>query len=176
MLIFLAIAVAAFIIIAGAFLFGHDHEIGAGHDVAHEVAGESEGTVSIFSTRVIFTFVMGFGAFGAIAHHFGRDYVISSLCGAGGGIVLAAAMYGILALFAKQESTSVVSTTSFVGCTGTVIVPIDKGGIGEVGLSAGGQYRTCTAREMHGAEIPKGRSVRVVAVSGDDLIVEEITG
>ncbi len=174
MFIFLAIAVAAFIIVAGAFLFGHDHEIGHDHDMSHEVAGEADGTISVFSTRVLFTFIMGFGAVGAIGCYYGLNYMLSSLCGLGGGLVLAMAMYAILLLFVKQQSTSTVSTSSFVGYEGVVTVTIDQDRTGEVGLSVDGQYRTCVARGHNQAAIPKGRTVKVVAVSGDNLIVEAV--
>jgi len=89
MLIFAAIAVAAFIIAAGSFLFGHDIDHDVDHDVGHD-AGAGEGTISIFSTKVIATMLMGFGAAGAIARYYGLGYPASSAIGVGFGVVLAA--------------------------------------------------------------------------------------
>jgi membrane protein implicated in regulation of membrane protease activity len=60
-----------------------------------------------------------------------------------------------------------------VGKTGTVTVPIDAGSVGEVGVSASGQYVNHAARSRGGTAIPKGRTIRVVEVAGSHLIVEE---
>jgi len=52
-------------------MFGHDHD--AGHaDSGHDAGHDSEPAVSIFSTfstKVIGTFIMGFGGGGAIAQY-----------------------------------------------------------------------------------------------------------
>ena len=60
MLIFLAIMTAGLIILIGGFLFGHDHDADHG-DHGHDGGHDSEPAVSIFSTKVIGTFIMGFG-------------------------------------------------------------------------------------------------------------------
>lgn len=175
MLIFIAIAIGAFFVVAGAFLFGHDdigHDVGG--DVGHDVGHDGDGTISIFSTRVIFTFLMGFGAAGAIARYYGAGYPLASLIGVGSGIGLGAIMYGILMLFIKEQSTSVVSQSSFVGQVGTVTVPIDANGTGEVGISAGQSYRAYSARSKDSSAIAKGHKVKVIESSGSMLIVEEI--
>ncbi len=57
MLIFLSIAIGSFIIIAGSFIFGHDHDTdhaeaghaGEGHDLSHDM----EPTISFFSVKVL---------------------------------------------------------------------------------------------------------------------------
>ncbi len=175
MLIFIALALGAFFVVAGAFLFGHDdlgHDVGA--DAGHDVGHDGDGTISIFSTRVIFTFLMGFGAAGAIATYYGAGYPIASLIGVASGIVLGAIMYGILVLFIKEQSSSVISQRSFVGQTGTVTVPIDANGTGEVGISAGQSYRAYSARSKDSSAIDKVRQVKIVESSGSMLIVEEI--
>jgi membrane protein implicated in regulation of membrane protease activity len=89
-------------------------------------------------------------------------------------MVLAALMYGIMLLFIEQQASSVTPTESLVGCTGTVTVPIDKDGMGEIGVSLGGEYHTFTAR-AHGA-LGKGSAVRIVGVSGSILTVDKAEG
>jgi membrane protein implicated in regulation of membrane protease activity len=175
MTIFVAIALAAFIVVAGAFLLGHDHDIGHGfdHDFSHDAGPDVHGIISIFSTRVIFTFLMGFGAAGAIAQHYGIGYSISSLIGVAAGIVLATIMYGIILLFTEQQSNSIVAADALLGCTGTVTVPIDTGSIGEIGVSVGGEYRTYPARLQGPNPVQKGHAVRIVSVSGPVLTVDE---
>lgn len=178
MLVFVAIAIAAFMIVAGGFLFGHDHDFdhGVDHDVSHEAGVDTHGIIGIFSLRVVFTFVMGFGAAGAIALYYGAGYPVASLVGVAAGMVLAALMYGIMLLFIEQQASSVTPTDSLLGCTGTVIVPIDKDSMGEVGVSVGGEYHTFTARAHDCGPLGKGSAVRVVAVAGSILTVDKADG
>src|SRR5437867_3760007 len=123
MLVFVAIALAAFILVAGAFLFGHDHDTGHDHgDSSHDVDAGGEPTISIFSTKAIGTLLMGFGAAGAIAMHYGLSHIPASLIGLVCGLVLGSLMYGIQVLFYKQQASSLVPTSSALGCTGTVTV------------------------------------------------------
>ncbi len=180
MTIFVAIAIAAFIIVAGGFLLGHDHDFDHGFDhdlgdASHEAGVDSHGVIGIFSMRVIATFIMGFGAAGAVALHYGAGYPIASLIGIAAGMVLAALMYGIMLLFIEQQASSVTPTDSLVGCTGTVTVPIDKDSMGEIGVSLGGEYHTFTAR-AHGGALGKGSAVRIVGVSGSVLTVDKAEG
>jgi len=180
MLIFIAIALAGFILVAGGFLFGgeHDHDFGhdVGHDFGHDVHPESEGTISIFSTKVLGTFVMGFGAAGSIAHYYKMSYPQSSLVGVGSGIVLGAVMYIILLVFVREQASSVIPSDAVVGQTGVVTTGIDANAVGEVGVSVAGEYRNYSARATGAQSIQKGRSVRVVRMTAGVLLVEEIQG
>lgn len=179
MLIFIAIAIGSFILIAGSFLFGHDHDTDhgdIGHDAdGHDLGGDMEPTISFFSLKVMATLTMGFGAAGAIARQYGADYLVASLIGLGTGIVLALLMYLILEIIYKQQSSSLVQTASAIGQTGVVQTSIVPGGLGEVSLSVGGQYLTLLAKASADRSIPKGRTVKVVNVVGSELIVEETT-
>jgi membrane protein implicated in regulation of membrane protease activity len=174
MVIFVAIALAAFIVVAGAFLFGHDHDLGGDfdHDFSHDGGPDIHGIVGIFSTKVIFTFIMGFGAAGAIANYYGSGYPVASLIGVAAGIVLAALMYGIILVFTEQQSNSVIAADALLGCMGTVTVPIDRDSIGEIGVSVGGEYRTYPARLQGSLALDKGHAVRVVNATGPVLTVD----
>jgi membrane protein implicated in regulation of membrane protease activity len=178
MAVFVAIAIAAFIIVAGGFLFGHDHDFdhGMDYDAGHEAGVDSHGVIGIFSMRVIATFIMGFGAAGAVALYYGTGYPIASLIGVAVGMVLAALMYGIMLLFIEQQASSVTATDGLVGCTGTVTVPIDKDGMGEVGVSVGGEYHTFTARAHDGGPLGKGSAVRITGMTGSILTVDKAQG
>jgi membrane protein implicated in regulation of membrane protease activity len=173
MLIFIAIAIAAFIFVVGAFLFGHDHDAEHDHDVGHDGdVGTGEATISIFSTKVLATFLMGFGAAGSIARYYNVDTLLSSLIGVGFGALLGGLMYGILNIFYRQQASSLVPTSSAVGCSGTVTVSIGANSQGEVSLDLQGQYSTYLARSKDGSPIPKGQAVRVVKTVGSQLVVE----
>lgn len=169
MMIFISLALGAFIIVAGSFLFGHDVD----HDaMADSGGGGDEATVSVFSTKVLGTMIMGFGAAGAIAMHYGLSSLIASLIGVLCGVLLAAIVYGILEVFYTQQSSSLVATSSAVGCTGSVTVSIGEGATGEVGLNLEGQYRTFSATSGDGKPIAKGQTVQVVRTLGSHLVVE----
>ena len=179
MLIFIAIAIGSFIIIAGSFLFGHDHDAdqhldvghgGEGHDLGHD----GDATISFFSAKVLATLTMGFGAAGAIARQYGADYLVASLWGLGSGIVLSLIMYFVLDIVYKQQASSLVETTSAVGQKGTVTVSIDSNAVGEVGVEVSGRYMTYLAKSSTSKAIPKGATVKVVNVVGSELIVEEV--
>jgi len=179
MFIFIAIALGSFLLIAGSFLFGHDHDSGdahvdhgpGGHDLSHDM----EPTISFFSFKVIGTLTMGFGAAGAIARQYGADYLVSSLWGLGTGIALSLLMYLILKVIYQQQASSLVQTSSVIGQHAVVTVPIDPDRAGEVELFTGGQHMTYLARAAKGKEIAKGRTVKVVDVAGGELVVEEVS-
>ncbi len=177
MLIFTAIAIAAFILVAGSFLFGHDHDAGGGHgDVGHDAdAGSDEPTISIFSTKVLATLLMGFGAAGAISKHYGLDYLLASMIGLLTGVALGGVMYGVLRVFYQQQASSLFPTSSALGGSATVTVSIAENSTGEVGLDVQGQYVTYLARSRDGSPIPKGQAVRVVKTVGSQLVVEKQT-
>ena len=178
MLIFIAIAIGSFILIAGSFLFGHDHDTDhgdVGHAVdAHDIAHDMDPTISFFSMKVLATLTMGFGAAGAIARQYGADYLLSSLVGLGCGIILSLIMYFVLSLIYRQQSSSLVQTSSAVGQTGIVQTGIGENAAGEISLSIGGQYLMYIAKSSTGKAIPKGHTVKVVGVVGSELVVDEV--
>lgn len=179
MIIFLAIAVASFIVLAASFLFGHDHDTDhadGGHADGHgDISHDLEPTISFFSMKVIATLTMGFGAAGAIARQYGADYLGSSLIGLAAGLLLALAMYMLLSLIYKQQASSLVQTSSAIGQLGVVETSIGEDTAGEVSLNVNGQYLTYIAKSSGGKAIPRGRTVKVRNTVGSELIVEEVT-
>src|SRR5580658_7030529 len=162
MLIFLAIMIAGLVILVGGFIFGHDHD--AEHaDHGHDAGHDSEPAVSIFSTKVIGTFIMGFGGGGAIAQYAWGEVVRSSFTGFGVGVVMGAFMYLVMRLMYGQQSTSLVETSSIVGRTGTVATAIGAQSAGQVVVVVGGQTLTYLARSSGQTEIAKGKIVKVIA-------------
>jgi membrane-bound ClpP family serine protease len=168
--IFLAIAIGAFILIVGSFVFGHDHDIDdADHDGGTTVG---EHTISIFSMKVVGTFLMGFGGAGAIMRNYDYSYMTSSLSGIGTGLALGGLMWLFLSLISKQQASSLIDTSSLVGASGVVTVSISEATSGEVGVTYAGRYMNFAAA-AGGRAIPKGKTVRVVKNIGSQLIVEE---
>ncbi len=177
MLIFLSIALASFIVLAGSFFFGHDHDLDhgdTGHgDGGHDLSHDAEPTIGFFSIKTIATLTMGFGAAGTIAREYGANYLEASLWGLGTGIMLSLLMYLMLKLIYQQQSSSLIQTASAIGSTGMVTVSIDVDAPGQIGIELGGQYLTFIATSARHTSIPKGRSVKVVNAVGSELVVEE---
>ena len=129
MFIFISIALACFLLVITGLIFGHDTD--ADHDISHGEVG-SEHAISIFSVKVLATFGMGFGAAGAISRHYGLDNLAASGVGLLTGCALGGLMYLFISLMAKQQASSLVATSSLVGCNGVVTVEIEADGLGEV--------------------------------------------
>ncbi len=177
MLVFVGITIAGFILLVGGSIFGHDHDVDHDHDGhldhGHD-AGHGEPTVSMFSVKVIGSFIMGFGAGGAIAAYYGMGLLPASLVGLAVGFLMGLLMYWVMRLIYGQQATSVVNTSTAVGEIGTVTVPIGRNGTGEVALTLGGQHRSFLASSADTTPIPKGRQVRVVHTTGSQLVVREL--
>jgi membrane protein implicated in regulation of membrane protease activity len=165
-LVFLAIAVAAFLGVGGSFLFGHGD-----HDLSHEMHGDVDHGVPFFSPQVIFTFLLGFGASGAISSAAGLKLHWSILIGLGSGLLLAGAAATFFSIVYKQQASSLIETSTAIGKIGNVTTQIPANGSGEVGVEVQGQYRTYMARSRDG-EIAKGTRVKVVQNEGGQLVVE----
>ena len=175
MWIFLSLTGAGLILLLGGAIFGHDHDFDHDHDAhvdhGHDADSGGEPTVSIFSTKVIGTFVMGFGAGGAIASYYSAGALPASAAGLGTGLLLAAAMYLVLRLIYGQQASSLVATDSLKGQTGTVTAGIEKDAVGEVTVLS----RPYLARSKDGNPIKRGQTVSVVASVGSELIVAELS-
>lgn len=174
--IFLAIMVAGIIVAVGGSLFGHDHDGGFDHDHDHDHdAGQGNGpTVSIFSPKVIGTFVMGFGGGGAIAQHLWGNIFRSSFAGLLVGVVMGAIMFGVMELLYSQQSTSLVQTASLIGSPAMVTSEIDADSIGQVTVRTGFEAPTYLARAAQGKHFAKGAAVVVIATSGAEVVVDEV--
>jgi len=167
-LIFIGIFVFSAVFGLGAFLFGHD----ADHDVSHGV-DHSGGIPSIFSTRVISLFLLGFSGMGIVAHyawHFSLGY--ATLCGLGSGVIMGALAYGIIEIFFRQQATSMVSPADYVGLTARVTGSIPAGGTGEVSVTVRDQLRSVLAVSADGTAIPEGRAVVIVSDAAGTVTVK----
>jgi membrane protein implicated in regulation of membrane protease activity len=151
-------------------LFGGDH------DAHFEVHGHDVGDLghgpSIFSARIMATFLTAFGCGGAIARHFELPHVAS----AGIGIVFGAAVAGLVYQFAKvlyaQQASSEVRMNSLVGRTAEVTVGIPEGGVGQITVTISGERSSHIARPSDGKPIGMGSEVIVTSIRGDTVIVE----
>ena len=163
-LIYLGIALASFVAVAGTFLFGDHHDLVGDHDI-----GDHE--ISFFSPKIIFSFTLGFGAAGTIVSAYGLRNLWCVSAGLLTGVLLAVLAYALMALFYRQQASSIIPTSTAVGRVANVTTDIPAQGAGEVGLDVG-EYRNYLARSKSGAAIPKGTRVRVVENEAGELVVE----
>jgi len=170
--VFIAIAFAGLVLLIGGSIFGHDHD----HDFGHGFDpgdGGAEPTASIFSTKVIAMFIIGFGAAGFVARYHNSGPEVASLWGVACGLLLGFVMYLILRLIYSQQSNSLASSTGAVGHSGVVTIGIDPGHIGEVEVTMGSLQRTYQARAEGPSGIAKGSTIEVVKCQGGQVVVKQ---
>lgn len=152
-------------------LFGGDHDFhadvtGDGHgDVGHE------GGPSIFSARIMASFLTAFGAGGIVGRYLDWSHPAASGLGVVSGVVLASAVYQFAHLLYSQQASSEVRMSGLVGQSGEVTIPIPGSGHGQVAIVFRGERTTQIARSSDGRPIPVGSLVVVTALAGDSLVV-----
>jgi membrane protein implicated in regulation of membrane protease activity len=169
--VFLAIAAVGFIFLLISLMFGEifDHFgdgdfSGGDHD---------HGGPSFFSTRVLSVFVTAFGGTGAV----GIFYGLSVPAASGVGFLSGAAFGGVIYMFAHflygQQASTDVRTADLVGKQARVVVPIPKGGVGQIRCQIGEQVLDKVARSRDGQPIKENKMVMVEENLGDVVIVRE---
>ena len=177
MFIYAAIATFGFLLLAGMLvlgdLFGGDHDIGADHGGFEH--GDAGGP-SIFSVRVMASFLTAFGVGGVIARYYGLSHPAAS----GVGVVAGAVMSGLVFQFARilysQQASSEVHMTTLVGKTAEVSVTIAEGGVGQIMITLGGERSEHIARSADGHGVPRGSEVVITGLRGDSVIVARPAG
>src|SRR5436853_4838802 len=132
MLIYAGIAAFGFlfllIMLFAGELFGGDHEVSAHDGIDH--AGEFGGP-SVFSARIMASFLTAFGVGGVVARYYGLSHPAAS----GVGVVTGAVMSSLVFQFAKilysQQASSEVQMAMLVGRSAEVSVGIPGGGVGQ---------------------------------------------
>ena len=172
MLIYGAIGIFGFLILAAMLFLGEltggDHDV-VGHDVGHGDA--DHGGPSVFSARIMASFLTAFGVGGVLARYYGLSHVAAS----GVGIVAGAAMSGLVLQFAKilysQQASSELRMQTLVGASAEVSVAIPANGVGQVALNVGGERSEHVARAADGKAIARGAAVVVTGVGADSVLV-----
>jgi membrane-bound ClpP family serine protease len=136
--------------------------LGALH-LGFDVAGVSP-------TPLLLGFVAMFGAGGLFAvHSLGAGPGVATLVATGTGLVGAGVAFGAFKVLKSAESTDTFSLDDMVGTTGRVSVGIPANRFGTVLISFAGSSHNMTATAD--SEIPAGRTVKVIAVAGGNLVV-----
>jgi membrane protein implicated in regulation of membrane protease activity len=171
MLIYAAIAafgllVLLVMLIAGD-IFGGDHDIG--HDGG--LGGGDHGGPSIFSVRIMASFLTAFGVGGVLARYYGLSHVAASVVGIISGVVMSSLVLQFAKLLYSQQASSELRMQSLIGTAGEVSVAIPAGGLGQIAVSAGGERSEHVARGADGKAIIRGTAVIVTGIGADSVLV-----
>ena len=174
-MIYLGLFVFSAIFSLLAFIFGHDHGIEHDISVDHDHDAGGAGMPSIFSTRVLSLFLLGFSGCGLVTTYaWGWGPTASSLTGLGSGALLGAFAYFFMGIFYREQATSSAESEDYIGLEGRVSGAIPAGGTGEISLAVKEQLRTVFATSIDGKSIPEGRQVTVVKMSGGTATVRPV--
>jgi hypothetical protein len=175
MLIYGAIAVIGVLLLLGMLLvgeiFGGDHDISA-HDVAvgHGDADHGGGP-SIFSTRIIASFLTAFGVGGIVARYYDLSHPAASGVGVLAGVIMSSIVYQFAKLLYSQQASSELHMTGLVGMPARVSVAIPAAGVGQIAVSAQGQSSEHIARSADGQAIARNADVVITGLMGDSVVV-----
>ena len=172
MLIYGAIAVFGVLVLLSMLLvgeiFGGDHDV-AGHDAA---GGHGDaGSPSIFSTRIIASFLTAFGVGGVVARYYDLSHPAAAGVGVVCGFVMSSLVYQFAKLLYSQQASSELHMSGLVGTTAQVSVAIAAGGVGQVAINAGGESSEHIARSADGQAVARGAQVVITGLRGDSVVV-----
>ena len=166
-------AVAAFgllillVMLLAGDVFGGDHDIG--HDGG--LGGGDHGGPSIFSVRIMSSFLTAFGVGGVLARYYGLSHVTASMVGIVSGVAMSSLVLQFAKLLYSQQASSDLHMQSLVGAVAEVSVAIPSGGVGQIAVSAGGARSEHVARSADGRAVARGASVVVTGLGADSVIV-----
>jgi membrane protein implicated in regulation of membrane protease activity len=176
MVVYAAISIFGFIILLVMLLAG---DVFGGHDADgfdHGGGLEHAGGPSVFSVRIMASFLTAFGVGGVVARYYGFSHPASSGIGAVTGAVMSGLVYEFARILYSQQASSEVHMSSLVGRSAEVSVAIPAGGVGQVALTVGGERTEHIARSADGRAITRGTDVTITAVRGDSIVVAPPAG
>lgn len=180
MFIYAVISIFGFLVLllmllAGDFL-GGDHDAGGfDHGVDHGMDSGGGGP-SIFSVRIMASFLTAFGVGGVVARYYGLSHPAASGVGTVAGAVMSTLVYQFARILYSQQASSELHMSGLVGRTAEVTVPIPVNGVGQITVTSGGERTEHIARSADGRAIPRGAEVTITALRGDSIIVAPPAG
>jgi membrane protein implicated in regulation of membrane protease activity len=166
-------------------VFGHF--FGGGHDVhsdlgtgGHAEAGfQDTGMPGIapFSPTTIASFVTAMGGLGMIFSSIEatKSVWISAPLSILGGLLIAVGVFFLFeTFFRKLQSSSESRVATLLGQTATIITPIPLNGVGEIAYVQAGTRYTAPARDLQGATIANGQTVKIVRIVGTQFYVQQV--
>jgi len=151
-------------------MFGGDHEIGA-HDISGHLESDHGGGPSIFSARIMASFLTAFGVGGVVGRYYHLTHPASSGVGVVTGLLLSSIVYQFAKFLYSQQASSEVKMSSLVGQFAEVSMSIPAGGVGQVALAFSGARTEHVARTADGQPLSRGAEVVITGLRGDGVIV-----
>jgi membrane protein implicated in regulation of membrane protease activity len=149
---------------------GGDHEISA-HDVSLGHADADHSGPSVFSARIMASFLTAFGVGGVVARYYHLSHPASSGIGIVSGVVMAGVVYQFARILYSQQASSQIPMATLMGHSAEVCVAIPAGGVGQVTLTFGGERSDHIARSADGQAVPRGVEVVITGLRGDSVVV-----
>ena len=145
---------------------GHDSDF-------HPEHPDIEPAFAILSLRSLMAFGMFLGYTGVVCTRLGAGWLITTVIGILAGIFAAWLAWRLLRLILRLQSSGTLDLQNAVGKTGTVhlVIPAQSGGNGKVSVEVQGALRELDAVSEEPQEIPTGRTVLVMAVTDDGLLI-----
>lgn len=172
---YLCVFMVGFVFVIGSFVFDGEHDADHDHDFSDETMSPS-----VFSTKVISLFLMGFGLAAALSHYyvskniaFSNAMLIDIVIGVFGGIALGALGWWIIKIFMSQQAHSNFNIQSWVGIKSQTTLTTQGLDCGELSATVSGQLRSLDIRSENGEKIPTGTYVEVIRVDGQIGIVRK---
>lgn len=178
MLIYAAIGTFGFLFLLVMLFLGDigggDHEI-AGHEVSLGHGEADFGGPSMFSARIMASFLTAFGVGGVVARYYSLPHPAASGIGVVAGVVMAGVVYQFAKILYSQQASSDIPMAKLVGQNAEVSVAIPAGGVGQVTLTFGGQRADHLARTADSQAVARGTEVVIMGLRGDSIVVAPVT-
>lgn len=153
-----------------------------GGDIDHDVSidahhSDSDVGFKLLSIHGLTSFLMMFGLVGLALYRQSRSGLLVSLGGATFAGLATVWVIGKLFQLAgsMQSSGTLAAPLGVLASTGTVYLTIPKGGTGRVTVNVRNRLREFDAVEINGEELATGTAVQVIDVSGNVLVVKNIS-
>lgn len=176
MWIYLALAIFGVVLLLSMLfvgeLFGGDHELSHEMAVGHD--GDHGGGPSVFSTRIMASFLTAFGVGGVVGRYYGLSHPLASGVGVVFGLVMSSAVYQFAKILYSQQASSELHMTGLVGTTAEVSIAIPADGVGQIVVAAGGERSEHIARAADRKPIGRGAAVVITAIGGDSVTVAPV--
>lgn len=168
------LAGVATLVMAVLLLIGLDH-----HDApdGHVDASHGDGT-SLFSTKPLTGFFLGFGWSGGIALDLGASVPVATAVGVGVGTVFMLTLAWLLKVIYSMRSDGTRQITNAVGAIATVYVslPPSRATGGQVQVTVSGRLETVGALSVSSRAIPSGEKVKVISIVDTNTVLVEPLG
>lgn len=174
MLMYAAIAAFGFLVLLIMLVAGD--VFGGDSDTDIDGHGELDhaGGPSVFSVRIMASFLTAFGVGGVVARYYGLSHPAASGVGIVCGTIMAGLVYQFARVLYSQQASSEVRMSSLVGRSAEVSVAIPAGGVGQISLTFAGERTEHIARAAGGVAVARGAEVTITGVRGDSVVVEPV--